>query len=295
MPYNVKVIKYPTGNQVRFYSETVGLDTYKKIDDELYLEYYDNNGNLHIVTLDSETGRCSPDVEYSVNPFTGEYERIRSFADVEHSQRVSRNRTLNNLYYDTRSNVWDWFVTLTFDPKKVNRYDYDECTKRLHSWLTVCRRTCPDMKYILVPEMHKDEAFHFHGLFANCDTLAFIDSGKKDGSGRVIYNLGKYKLGYTTATVVDDSEKTSYYMTKYITKDLCAATFGKKRYWKSRNLSKAEIVTLSLNIQDKEELLQAVTQVAQYHKTVDGYLTTDYFEMSQEFDISLVDVHGEVI
>lgn len=282
MSYNVKIVKYPVGGyQVVLYSETVGHDTFLMVDDSLDLEYLDINGDLHIVHLPSETGRLPPKGEYYLNPFEDEYIRVRSFADAERSEKVSRNRTLKNLYYDTRSNEWEWFITLTFDPKKVDRYDYDAVVKKLKNWLIMCRRDCPDMKYILVPELHKDGAFHFHGLIANCDALQFVNSGVKDKSGKSIYNIGKYKLGWTTATRVESTEKVSKYISKYITKELCAATFGRKRYWKSRNLNQAEIVTLTL-LGDLQVFRDSVESVAQWSKSIDGYITTEYFEMPQE-------------
>ena len=287
MSYNVKVIKYSGGYQVRFYSESVGHDTYKRVDDILHLDYLDNCGNVHTVKLGSETGRISSECQYFENPFEpGEYIKARSWVDAERSLLISRNRTLNNLYYDTRSNVWEWFVTLTFSSERVNRYDYDECTKKLKNWLIACRRVCPDMRYILVPELHKDGAYHFHGPFANCDDLGFVESGHRDKKGRVIYNIGKYKLGFTTATEAEDTEKLSKYLTKYITKELCAATPGKKRYWKSRNLGQAEIVTCALGSEDKDELERVVALISQYHKKVEGYIDTDYYELPPEYEIA---------
>lgn len=294
MSYNVKVVKYPAGYQVVMYSEIVGKDTFLLPDDYLDLEYLDINGDLKEVRLDSETGRLPPKLEYYENPFEeGEYILSRTWAQAEHSQAVSRNRTLKNLYYDTRSNVWKWFVTLTFDPQKVNRYDYDSVVEKLKKWLIVCRRSCPGMKYILVPELHKDGAYHFHGLMAECDNLQFVDSGHRDNSGKVIYNIGKYRLGFTTATLVESSEKVSKYISKYITKELCAATFGRKRYWKSRNLAQAEVVTLTLVEDDLEVFRNSVEAYAQWAKTIDSYMTTSYYELPPEAELYLDSEGGE--
>lgn len=275
MPYNVKYIDYPNGGQLRLYSKTVGFDNYKPIDDKLTLDYLDTRGELHEVRLGSETGRLSSAPYRYTDPFTGERENLRSMSEIEHSQRTSRNRTLNNLYYDARSNHWDWFVTLTFAPDKVNRYDYDACTKKLHNWLSNCRKICPDMRYIVVPELHKDGAYHFHGLFSKCENLGFVDSGVRDKkSGKPIYNIGKYRHGFTTATRVQDIEKVSKYICKYITKELCSATFGKKRYWKSRNLEQAEVTEMTLKETDKERLLEILQEYIKHKKTVE--YTSEY-------------------
>lgn len=164
----------------------------------------------------------------------------------EESIRQSRARSINAIYDIARSNLWEWFVTFTFNPKKIDRYDYSECSKKLSIWFNHTRRICPDMVYLVVPEQHKDGAFHFHGLFSGIDYLPFTFSGKLDKQGRAIYNIGSYKWGFTTATKVGDSAKASSYLCKYVTKDLCAVTAGKKRYWASKNVKRPEIIELDI-------------------------------------------------
>lgn len=169
--------------------------------------------------------------------------RVKSFGHIRNDSDIerSRRRTINMIYDYSRSNPWEWFVTLTLNPLKVNRYDYAECSKKLARWLNNMRKLSPDMMYLVVPEEHKDGAWHFHGLFAHCDGMAFVDSGKQDCKGRVIWNVGKYRLGFSTATQISDLERASAYICKYISKDLCKATMGRKRYWISRNLSLPEV------------------------------------------------------
>lgn len=80
--------------------------------------------------------------------------------------------------------------------------------------------------------------FHFHFLFNNYPAKFLIDSGKKTSKGQTIYNLSNYKLGFTTATYIEDVRAAQHYITKYITKDLVSVSKGKKRYWNSKNLNK---------------------------------------------------------
>lgn len=172
------------------------------------------------------------------NPFTEEWERVRDISGDKllRSYISSRNRSKACIYDIARSNIWEWFLTFTFSPEFSNRYDFCECSKKLTAWLNnVRKRGNPDMIYLVVPEQHKDGAWHFHGLFSNVPAFNFVDSGKRDASGRVIYNIGRYKWGFTTATKVSDSGKACGYLVKYISKDLIEATVGKKRYWASRN------------------------------------------------------------
>lgn len=276
--YNVKILKYPTGWQYRIYSRPVGfcLDKDFSESDVSPDTVYVWNESIK----DYEETRCKLSDCWE-NPFTGEFEKmppIVSDTDRERSAKVSMNRTINRVYHLARSNIWDWFITLTFNPEKVNRYDYDICVKKLKNWLDIVRRSCPDFRYIIVPEKHKDGAFHFHGLIADCDGLNFVETSLFDESGRRIYNIGKYKLGWTTATQVADNEKVTKYLSKYITKDVCSVSFGKKRYWCSRNLAECEVEELLL--EEPEAQLLHVMSKAKYIKVVDGAeITTTYIEM----------------
>ena len=76
----------------------------------------------------------------------------------------SADQSLDRFYGYALSNKWDYFITLTTDPKKVNRYD-DEAVRAL--WRE-CRRTLQrfdkDVRILLSLERHGDNALHFHGL-----------------------------------------------------------------------------------------------------------------------------------
>lgn len=178
----------------------------------------------------------------------------------EKSLMESRRRTIQAITGIALSNDWDWFVTLTLDPSKVDRYSYPEIAPKLSKWLDNARqRHARDLGYMVVPELHKDGAFHFHGLFNNCDGLDFRPSGKKDKKGRDIYNVGLYGLGWTTATRVEDSVSSALYLSKYITKDLCAVTFNKKRYWASRNLTRPQC-EYDLLLDEDRKTLEGILQ-----------------------------------
>ena len=71
-------------------------------------------------------------------------------------------------------NAFTHFVTLTLDQNRVDRYDMEAITRKLNAWLSnqVQRR---GLRYVLVPERHKDGAIHFHGFFN--DVLERVDSG----------------------------------------------------------------------------------------------------------------------
>ena len=90
------------------------------------------------------------------------------------------------------SNDFRWFVTLTLDPQKVDRYDPAAVVRKLNQWCSnqVKRK---GLCYILVPERHKDGALHFHGFFN--DALEAVDSGHKSKDGRPHIQPTRLDLG----------------------------------------------------------------------------------------------------
>ena len=225
-PYNVKIITYPDlTKQYRIYHNTIGTD------------------DLSIPVRPHKKGER--------NPFDGKVckEILVDIKDYKnHVDEVSIKRTKKKVYDYAKSNEWEWFVTFTFSPDKVNRYDYDECTKYLSKWFNNLKRSSPALSYLVVPEQHKDGAYHFHGLFSGMNEHQIVWTGKyviKRVRGlrskfvrtkEKIYKIGSCKLGWMTATRVREMEKVTSYITKYITKDMLNGLHGRKRYWCSRNL-----------------------------------------------------------
>ncbi len=149
-----------------------------------------------------------------------------------------------------RANVWEWFCTFTFDPQKVDSFDYKACYCKLKQWLSnLIKRKAPDIKYLGVPEQHKSGRWHFHVLMANVGALELVQSPKNG-----IYNIGGWKYGFSTATVVKSSQRVSCYITKYITKDLIEHTQGQHRYIKSRNLERASDMTYNVDPNELDKL-----------------------------------------
>lgn len=186
----------------------------------------------------------------------------------------SLNRTKNNIYDLVCSNKWDWFITLTFDKNKVDRTDYDLLLKKVTKWLEhLKQRKCPNLKYILVPEIHKrieengKHAWHFHGLIADCPELNISPSMSKNGKRRKTksnierFEILDYRLGFSDATPVQDTFRCSTYILKYITKAECCVAKNKRRYIYSQNLNKPIITEY---YSDKEKLFEDEILEANY-------------------------------
>lgn len=208
--------------------------------------------------------------QYILSPFNNEIcERINDFetfskkSTPESNLIHSLNRTKKNIYRYARCAPWEYFVTLTFDSSKTDRYDFTECSRLVRRWFNNQHRNAPDMKYLVVPERHKDGAWHFHALLANVGNMKFTDSGKRS-KGKIIYNMSKWSYGFSTATAVTDVYKVANYIGKYITKDLCEATPNKQRYFVSKNMPKPEEFVFYLGgdirlTSDEEESLKNIS------------------------------------
>ena len=177
----------------------------------------------------------------------------------KHCLAVSVNRSIQSIYEYSYANMWDWFITFTFAPEKADRFDYDDVVKKTRKWFMNLRnRKAPDLKYLFIPEKHKDGAYHIHGLLADCGSLEFEDSGRvavgkkavkrteKNNNFPTIYNVSGWRFGFSTATRIQDNNRACSYMAKYITKDLCDDLHGKRRFYPSNNLNRVEKTELNL-------------------------------------------------
>lgn len=196
----------------------------------------------------------------------------------QRSIKNSINRTKKNIYNKALSEKWDYFLTLTFADEDI-RNNYDNAVKALKVWIDKTRRNNKETKYIIVPEKHKKGGWHFHALFkGNLNLVKAYKHTKKnqfavDSNGSAIllktknnqqiYNINDYKIGFTTATKIDDTIKVSQYLLKYITKELVEVTFNKKRYFASRNINK---VKEFINIVNNSKMLDYMKNVIELHK-----------------------------
>lgn len=222
MNYNVKTIEYMDSVQIRTYKKPIHVSK-KKPDQKIILNQQDKPKE----------------------------NKERSIEQVNHSMKASVNRTVNQIYMIARSNKWEYFVTLTINPEKLDNTDFNLISEKLNIWTNnLKKRYAPDLKYIIVPELHKDKTkWHFHGLFANIGKMPLTFSGKvcvgkfiydyvRKPYATKIYNIPLWKYGFSTATIIRDSGKASSYITKYITKDLSHILQNQHRYVASQNIKK---------------------------------------------------------
>lgn len=115
-------------------------------------------------------------------------------------------------------NKFSYFVTMTLDDSKIDSLDYDHVRHSFEIW----KRNL-SVRYhvsgLFVPELGKlHNRLHFHGLVSS--ELPIVDSGHKLNDGRCVYNIPKWKYGFSTAiALVGDYSAVCNYIIKYISKD----------------------------------------------------------------------------
>ncbi|NMB07290.1 MAG: replication endonuclease, partial [Tissierellia bacterium] len=185
--------------------------------------------------------------------------------NVEISRNVNDEKLDNNLsrakskvFEYAACNNFDYFITLTLDPIRYNRYDLSKFIKDLGQYIRDLRKkTGADIQYLLIPEPHKDGAWHMHGLvkgFPDQELELFTLQDKLPyrvleliKNGRQIYNWTSYaeKFGWCTVERVKSRNAVSKYITKYISKALTVdfkREKEKKLYYVTRGLKTAEKV-----------------------------------------------------
>lgn len=158
------------------------------------------------------------------------------------NRKSSTRRSKTSVTDYALSNPFSQFITLTFNQKLTDSFNYDLCKKLVSKWINNQRRHSPHLTYILVAEKHKSGAIHFHMIVNNFNGELREAVNAKSGriikkKGKTIYNLTGWKYGFSTLSAISNKEATAHYLQKYLTKDFIEA-FNKKRYWCSRGLKK---------------------------------------------------------
>ena len=169
----------------------------------------------------------------------------------------SISRTKRNVKELALCNEFDYFITLTLNKDKQDRYNLEEYSKQLSQWIRNLRNRSyqSDIQYLLIPEEHKDGAWHIHGLIKGIPReqlkLFTVDDDIPQRmkalikNGRILYNWLDYfdRFGFNSLEVIEDERKISSYITKYIGKCITTEREGQKKlYYSSRNLKRRELI-----------------------------------------------------
>lgn len=218
-----------------------------------------------------------PFPEYAPDEFMTD-EELREYVAKEIEKERKKNearykynhltRSKKAIYEISKANKWDLFVTFTVADKE-RRYDLDEVKKMVHKKINKLReRKKLTFGYLLIPEQHKDGAWHLHGLFNDLEglTITKARSAKtnrllKTENGEQVYNIQEFaSIGHNTATFVEDTVAVAKYITKYITKEMEWHYPNKRKYLCSKGLNRATVLLEELESLEKlPELLERIT------------------------------------
>lgn len=152
--------------------------------------------------------------------------------DMRHVFEVRRK-----IFDYAKENDFEYFGTFTFKSDFIdNNSRYIEMARYLEMIRKRAKRLDVELRYLVVPELHKSGLIHFHGLFGGYK-LNLVDSGHKFKNTK-IYNLVDFDAGFTNFQLIRSKNKISNYISKYITKNLMDSPVskGKKKYWCTKNL-----------------------------------------------------------
>ena len=141
------------------------------------------------------------------------------------------------------SNPWDYFVTLTLDPKKYNRFDLDTFHKDFSKFIKRLNRSYSiKIHYLVVPERHKNGSWHMHGLFYGLPDFLL----SSNSNGFLDFPLYSQHFGFCSISPVRDSIAVSLYITKHLGKQIHngVVDVGQHLYYRSRGLSRGVLVSV---------------------------------------------------
>ena len=151
----------------------------------------------------------------------------RGFEDdrkVEFKRDVNKEKLANNIsrartkiFEYAICNNFEYFVTLTVDGSKLDRYDLGEYIKKLGQFIRNYRRKYEaNIQYLLIPEKHTDGAWHMHGLLKGIpkEHLKTNKYGYKD------WEAYSKRFGYISIDDIKNQIAVSKYITKYISKSI---------------------------------------------------------------------------
>ena len=163
-------------------------------------------------------------------------------------------RTIRDLILCNR---FAYFCTFTFNDSKIDRYDLHACKKGITNFFHDFRQKyAPDFRYLIVPERHKDEAWHFHGVVwgiprGELTVPASITVRNRqtqqlrevpNTKGYVRWERYSKKFGHFDCSSIKHYEACAAYVSKYITKALSDLAKSTHLYFCSSGLARPDLV-----------------------------------------------------
>lgn len=167
-------------------------------------------------------------------------------ADVSEKLANNISRARGRVQEIALCNEWEWFATFTLDDAKQDRFCLRQYVHDLGVWIgNYNRKYGTRLQYIIIPEQHKDGAWHAHGLLhgVSADSLAVNEYGYMD------MPYYRNRFGYISLSKIKDTHAVARYVTKYISKDIAAR----------KGATDEHLFYSSHGLRGREQLLQVVS------------------------------------
>lgn len=181
-------------------------------------------------------GKISPDKPAS---------KKRDFSSSDDRFDNSVSRTRSTIFELAMCNDFEWFVTLTLDSEKRDRNNLKAFRKDFGQFIrdeNKKRSEGQKIEYLLIPEQHKDGAWHMHGLFKGLQVGVDLVRNRYQYFDWLKY---REKFGFISLSRIKSHEACSKYITKYVTKDIKKSTSlegGAHCYYASQGLRRRETI-----------------------------------------------------
>lgn len=201
-----------------------------------------------------------------------------------------------------QNNDWQYFVTITFDPRKVDSTDQKSVKYAWQKFRQKLQYYYPDIKILTVIEYHEDSnKLHFHGAIGNVKLgrvlarAVNMEQYRKNRDGTIKMKNGKpvwndyylqpletnigdpvynflpelYNLGFcsviplTPRDNLTSFDKVIFYLAKYMNKDKSAVPYCGKSYFHTHNLKKGTKKTIHLTDEQFDKLLAELDGIQQ--------------------------------
>ena len=169
--------------------------------------------------------------------------------EVKLENNISRAKS--RIFELAMCNNWEYFITMTLDGGKYNRYDLGAFQADLSRFVRDQRvKWGCELKYLFVPEQHKlragevTPAWHIHGLVNGVapEMLAEFPPGVPWGlQGYLNYPDYMRKFGWCSLAPIGNRHAVSAYITKYVSKHMGQGIdVGSRLFYASVGLQGAE-------------------------------------------------------
>jgi len=171
------------------------------------------------------------------------------------ANNISRARS--RIFEYAMCNDFEYFVTLTLNGGKRDRFDLQAFSKDFAQFVRNHRKQYDsNIEYLLIPETHKDGAYHMHGfikgipfdqlrIFTLDEKLSYYIR-KKLKKNQPVYGWSEYadRFGHIVLDPIQDKERCAKYMTKYVSECMAETVteLGAHVYYVSRGLNIAETI-----------------------------------------------------